>query len=223
MTITTSRRTGTDLSTELRERTHAAHREAESSAFLAAIGSGQVTAQGWAALLGRLLPVYAALERVAVGWRDDPFVGPFLLPGLARGRRLADDLEHLTGAAHVPVSAAARAYVDRIEQVAGSSAPAFLAHHYTRYLGDLSGGQVIRVSLERSLGLTASAGVAALSFPGVAPGRAKRTYRRLLDELPFGLAEREELVGEALAAYRLNVDLARELDTAGAGLGWVTP
>ena len=100
----------------------------------------------------------------------------------------------------------------RVEEVGRTSAAAFLAHHYTRYLGDLSGGQVIRAALERSLGVTDGAGASFFSFPDVRPGALKKRYRELLDEVPFDAAQREELVAEALVAYRLNVALAAELD-----------
>lgn len=46
------------------------------------------------------------------------------------------------------------AYVTRIAQLASSDEPApLLAHAYVRYLGDLSGGQVIRRRVAKSYGL----------------------------------------------------------------------
>lgn len=202
------------LSAELRARTASAHAGAEHSPFLSALVAGEVGRSDVAALLGRLLPVYGALERAAATWADDPAVGALLLPGLARSARLADDLALLTGAAAAVASPAAAAYAARIEERGAVSAPAFVAHHYTRCLGDLSGGQVMRAALDRSLGLVDGAGGSFLSFPDLRPGDAKRSYRAALDALPFGPAEREELVDEALLAYRLNVALTAELDAA---------
>lgn len=200
------------LSAELRARTAAAHDSAEHSPYMTALVGGRVTGIGLAALLSRLAPVYAALERLGDGWSAHPVVGDVVLPELRRSERLADDLRHLTGCDEVALSPASVAYAARIEEVGRTSAPAFLAHHCTRYLGDLSGGQVIRAALERSLGVTDGAGASFFAFPDVRPAALKKRYRQLLDEIPFDAAQREELVAEALVAYHLNVALAAELD-----------
>ena len=112
-------------------------------------------------------------------------------------------------------SAAAAAYASRIDAVTGSRA-AFVAHAYTRHLGDLSGGQLLRTALQRSLGLDEHSGGAFFAFPGLRPERVAQDYRTGLDALPLASAEREELVAETLVAYALNAALARELDGAGA-------
>ena len=209
------------LSQELRRRTAQAHSSAEQSAYMTALVDGRVSREGLAALLARLLPVYEALERSARTRSDDSVITPFLLPGLARADRLRDDLASLTGALEPPASPAARAYAARVEQAARTSGAAYLAHHYTRYLGDLSGGQVIRAALERSLGVSDGSGASFFAFPQLRPVQVRKQYRELLDAAPFSAAQRDELVAEALVAYRLNVELVAELD---ADLErWTTP
>lgn len=210
--MSVSQETAPALSATLRERTSAAHTQAEHSPYMSALVDGRVTAIGLAALLSRLLPVYETLEVAAERWTDDPRVGQFVRPDLHRTARLRADLEHLTGCTDVPVTPASVAYAARIEQVARSSAAAFVAHHYTRYLGDLSGGQVIRAALERNLRVADGSGASFFTFPGVRPGAFKQSYRGWLDETPFTAAEREELIDEALVAYRLNVAIGAELD-----------
>ena len=50
-------------------------------------------------------------------------------------------------------------YVQRIEELSNSSDPsALLAHSYIRYLGDLSGGQIIRRRLAKAYNLDLAAG-----------------------------------------------------------------
>lgn len=205
-------RSSASLSVELRARTAQAHARAESSPYLASLADGTVGVDGVIALLHRLLPVYSALERVAERWVADPVAGPFVQPELHRSARLRDDLRHLTGTTEVADSRAASSYSARIEGVAGRSAPAFVAHHYTRYLGDLSGGQLFRAGLERGLGLVDRAGASFLCFPGLRAGEVKRRYRGLLDTAPLDRSDREVLVQEALVAYQLNVALVAELD-----------
>lgn len=200
------------LSTELRARTAAAHACAEDSPFLTALAGGRVTASGLAALLSRLAPVYEALEEATASWTGDPLVSRFVLPGLHRSARLRADLEHLTGCADVPLTPASGAYTARIRQVARTSSAAFLAHHYTRYLGDVSGGQVFGAAVERHLGAADGSGASFFAFPGLRPIAVKQHYRRCLDGLTLSADQREALVAEARVAYRLNVHLTAELD-----------
>lgn len=171
-----------------------------------------MSAQDHAGLLARLLPVHDALERAAAGWRDDQRVGGFVQPELHRAERVRADLRHLTGSAEALPTPASTAYAQRVGLVAARSAAAFVAHHYTRYLADLSGGQVIRVALERSLRLADGTGTSSLHFPGLRAGAVKAAYRERLDQVAFTEQEREELVTEALLAYRLNVALAAEIE-----------
>jgi heme oxygenase (biliverdin-producing, ferredoxin) len=200
------------LSVLLREGTAAAHAGAESSPFLTALVQGRLTVEAVAALLARLQPVYAALEVAAERWLGDPHVGPLVVPGLARSARLSLDVTvDLAVPAARTDSPAAAAYAARVREVSGERA-GFVAHHYTRYLGDLSGGQVMRAAVERSLGLADGTGASFFSFPALRPGTVKAAYRAALDALPLDDAERSALLDEALHAYRLNVALAAELD-----------
>lgn len=200
------------LSAVLRARTRGAHDQAERSPYLSALAAGRVTALGLAALLSRLAPVYETLEQVGGQWATDPRVGGFVRPELHRTDRLRADLAHLTGSADVVRTPAAEAYAARVEQVGRTSAAGFVAHHCTRYLGDLSGGQVIRAALERSLGVSDGQGASFYAFPDVRPAVLKQQYRQWLDQTPFTPTERAEVVDEALVAYGLNVALAAELD-----------
>lgn len=202
---------GLPLSAELRARTADAHASAEGSPFFAALAAGRVTRSHVAALAARLLPVYEALERGAARWVHDPAVRPLLVAGLERAGQLRADLAALDAPLPAPASAASARYAARVEQAAGSRA-GFVAHHYTRYLGDLSGGQVLRAALHRSLGLDAANGGSFFVFDGLRPGRVKQAYRAALDGMPLTPAEREALIEESLVAYRLNTALARELD-----------
>ena len=195
----------------LRRSTAVAHASAEGSAYLSALATGRVTRAGLAALLHRLLPVYAALEEVARLWASDPLAAPFLLPGLERTERITADLVALDAPA-APESPAAAAYAGRVRKVATTSCAAFVAHHYTRYLGDLSGGQVMRAALHRSVGIDETNGGSFFAFPELVPGHAKQRYRDQLDSTPWSSRERDELTAEALLAYRLNTELTAELD-----------
>lgn len=213
MTASLTTETSVPLSSLLRARTAAAHADAETSRFFADLAVGRTSRRAVAGLLVRLLPVYEALEHAARLWADDPVVGALVIPGLERTDCLRADVAAL-GVPPTPVTPATAQYVARVARSATRSQPEFVAHHYTRYLGDLSGGQVIRAALQRSLGLDASNGASFFVFDGLRPGQVKQSYRAALDALPFTADERERLIDESLAAYRLNTALARELDTS---------
>ncbi|WP_395110079.1 biliverdin-producing heme oxygenase, partial [Actinomadura sp. SCN-SB] len=108
-----------------------------------------------------------------------------------------------------------RRYCARLREVCFDWPGGFVAHHYTRYLGDLSGGQYIGVQVRKNLGLAAGDdGVRFYRFPGE-PKSYKDRYRALLDDAPWDRAERARIIAEVKRAYRLNAavtaDLGRDL------------
>ena len=98
---------------------------------------------------------------------------------------------------------ATAAYVARIHAAAASKAR-LVAHHYVRYLGDLSGGQIIASLMRRHYGVADEA-LTFYAFEGLgSKGGFKTTYRRILDELFVDRAFFDETVDEARAAYECN-------------------
>ena len=89
-----------------------------------------------------------------------------------------------------------------------------MAHHYTRYLGDLSGGQIIRHKLRQVYGLTDD-GVRFYTFDEIAkPKRFKDGYRALLDGAGWDAGEQTALIAEANEAFRLNRAVFDDLASA---------
>jgi heme oxygenase (biliverdin-producing, ferredoxin) len=204
--------TETGLATQMREGSRLEHQQAESSAFMAALAKAEVNTAGYAAYLSQLLPVYRCLERVAVQLADDPIAGPIIDPALFRSSALANDLD-FWAAAHAKESdsPAVQAYCARIEGTL-TDPPRYLAHHYTRYLGDLSGGQVIKAVLVRAFGLGPGRGVEFYEFAAVPkPKLYKDDYRDRLNALPLDAAQRDQVVAEVRAVFGLNAALFAEL------------
>jgi heme oxygenase len=101
--------------------------------------------------------------------------------------------------------------VERIERVASVWVGGFVAHHYTRYLGDLSGGRLLRSLLQRQFGFDTN-GVGLYLFAEIAePRRFCSTYREALDQVPWDDDERARVVAEVEHAYRLTTDVFAEL------------
>jgi len=90
----------------------------------------------------------------------------------------------------------------------------FVAHHYTRYLGDLSGGQAIGRILARTFGLEDDRGIAFYQFDAVPkPKPYKDEYRARLDALPLTAADQQRVVEEVKVVFGLNGALFAELST----------
>ena len=91
-----------------------------------------------------------------------------------------------------------------------------VAHHYTRYLGDLSGGQSVGRALHRAFDLN-GAGLAFYDFPIAKPKPYKDAYRARLDALDLRPADVDRVVEEVKVAFRLNQavfdELGRDLDS----------
>lgn len=196
----------------VREESVADHRDAERSEFMSAVFSGDVTGVEYAALVVQLQAVYAALDEAAARHRDDPIVGAFFDPALERGAAIHADLAALPPTS-VPLMKPTVEYVARIREVSVEWPGAVVAHHYTRYLGDLSGGQAIAAKLQANLGLTPTTGLALYQFPGIGPApKFKEKYRELLDTADWNESQRSEFIAEVKRAYDLNTKMFISLD-----------
>lgn len=209
---TTTRSTApVGLARRLRERTAALHKVAERSGIAREILRGAATRSRYALFLRSLLPVYQAMERGLEAWRATPLIGPFALPSLYRAAALESDLVALCGhrwPASLPWLPAARRYAQRVDECAQGGGARLIGHAYVRYLGDLSGGQVLASVLARSLGIGESA-LRFYAFPEIADTeRFKTEYRRALDRTATLLCDADAVVEEAAVAFGLNIELS---------------
>jgi heme oxygenase len=197
----------------VREATRSDHAAAQSMAYFDALLGGRLDRHGYAALTAQLFFVYEMLEDAADVMRADPVAGTFVFDELSRVPALVADLEHLIGPdwpARVAASPATSEYRARLREVAFTWPAGFVAHHYTRYLGDLSGGQIMRSTLDQAYGL-AGAGTRFYEFPGVEPRAFKQRYRQLLDTVPWDVVEQDRFLDEVVLAYRLNTAVLDDL------------
>ncbi|WP_327124645.1 biliverdin-producing heme oxygenase [Streptomyces sp. NBC_01727] len=206
----------TPFSTLIRTASHEQHTEAETSTFMSDLLGGRLGVVAYTRYTEQLWFVYRALEEGAEALRTDPVAGPFIQPELMRTAELERDLAHLRGAdwrrGLEPLPATA-AYADRVTECARSWSAGYVAHHYTRYLGDLSGGQIIRDRAEKTWGFARKGdGVRFYVFEGIAnPASFKRGYRELLDAVDADELEKKRIVDECRHAFALNTAVFREL------------
>lgn len=211
MTVLETATVNAPLSVAMREGSMAEHKHAEGSAFVERLLAGEVDEQGYLQFLGRLRKVYAAMESVGRSLADDPIAGAVYDGKLVRLASIDADLEHWSGGRPVDIdSPAADAYVARLEASAEWGG-LYLAHHYTRYLGDLSGGQVFGTVLKREFDL-GEVGASFYKFTEIPkPKPYKDAYRARMDDLGLDAVQIGRVVDEVKVAFNLNQALFQEL------------
>jgi len=198
----------------LRRATAAAHERAHHSTYMDALLGGRLALDDYATLVVQYWHVYGALEDGADRLGADPVVGGFAVDALRRRAAIAADLAFLRGDARAddlaPLPATA-AYVERIRETVEQWPGGWVAHHYTRYLGDLAGGQAVRGLLRRTYGVTGD-GTRFYDFATLGPVPPFRAhYRALLDAAPWDDVERARIADEACRAFELNIAMLAEL------------
>ncbi|MDO0915464.1 biliverdin-producing heme oxygenase [Streptomyces sp. DT2A-34] len=204
------------FSTVIRTASHEQHVEAETSTFMSDLLGGRLGVDAYARYTEQLWFVYEALETGTERLASDPVTGPFIQPELFRLASLERDLAHLRGPdwrAGVSALPATRAYADRVRECAHDWPAGYIAHHYTRYLGDLSGGQIIRDKAEKTWGFARKGdGVRFYVFEEISnPAAFKRSYRELLDAVRADDLEKQRIVAECKRAFALNTAVFRAL------------
>lgn len=208
--------TATPFSTLLREATHEEHTRTNTSTFMTDMLDGGLGVDAYTRYTEQLWFVYGALERATGLLADDPVAGPFVRTELARTPELERDLAYLRGAdwrtGLEPLPATAT-YAARIEECARTWPGGYVAHHYTRYLGDLSGGQIVRDTAEKTWGFARKGdGVRFYVFESIAnPAAFKRGYREMLDAVAADELEKRRMVEECKRAFDFNGAVFAEL------------
>lgn len=208
--------TATPFSTLIRVASHEQHTEAETSTFMSDLLGGRLGVDAYTRYTEQLWFMYRALESAAESLKADPVAGPFIQRELVRTPELERDLAHLRGAdwrtGLEPLPATA-AYAARVEECARVWPGGYVAHHYTRYLGDLSGGQIIRDKAEKTWGFARKGdGVRFYVFEEIPnPAAFKRGYRELLDQVAADDLEKQRIIDECKRAFDFNGAVFREL------------
>ncbi|MEM7677300.1 MAG: biliverdin-producing heme oxygenase [Myxococcota bacterium] len=204
------------LSVRLKEGTKVAHTQAEESPFIRRFFTGQIDRSTYTALLHRLLPIYRALE--APSGRAHIVYDTVDIDLMARATAIEDDLTFFgQDPLAFPPSPSVQRYVERINYAAEHAPHLYLAHAYTRYLGDLSGGQVLKKIVQKTFGLCDGEGVSFYLFPKIPHLHAfKQTFRKGIDALLLSEIQHAEVVDEAVLSFSMNRSIFDELEARSA-------
>ncbi|MGK7890719.1 MAG: heme oxygenase (biliverdin-producing) [Leptolyngbyaceae cyanobacterium] len=204
-----------NLATKLREGTKKSHTMAENVGFVKCFLKGVVEKKSYRKLVTNLYYVYTAMEEEMVKHSNHPVVSKIYFSELNRKESLEKDLQFYYGAnwqEEIEISPAGQAYVDRIREISATAPELMVAHSYTRYLGDLSGGQILKKIAQRAMNLY-EGGTAFYEFPTIQDEKAfKDMYRAAMDDLPVDEATAERIVEEANDAFGMNMKLFNELE-----------
>lgn len=206
-----------DLSEALKEATKEVHTQAENAEFMRNFQKGQVTREGFKLVMASLFHIYEALEEEIEHNKENPVYAPLYFPEeLHRKAALEQDLAFWYGPRWqeaIPYTPAMKRYVQRLQKVGRTEPELLVAHAYTRYLGDLSGGQVLRKIAQKALDLPSSGeGLAFFTFPNIASAtKFKQLYRSRMNTLEMTPEVRQRVIEEAKTAFLLNIQLFEEL------------
>jgi heme oxygenase (biliverdin-producing, ferredoxin) len=205
-----------NLATKLREGTKKSHSAAENTGFIACFLKGTVEKNSYRKLVTNFYYVYSAMEEELERHRNHPVLSGIYYPELNRKGTLEQDLTFYYGAnwrEQIAPSPAAEEYVARIREVSNTAPELMVAHAYTRYIGDLSGGQILKGIAVRAMGLAEGEGTNFYEFKTISDEKAfKQQYREAMNNLPVDDATADRIVDEANDAFALNMKMFKELE-----------
>jgi heme oxygenase len=210
-----------DLTEILRIRTQALHTRAERSGVINDILHGRATRYAYALLLRNLLPAYETMEQGLERLRAQPGIGAVARRELYRAEALEADLRALHGdqwQQSLPLLPEGEQYRRRVAEAADGDGARLIAHAYTRYLGDLSGGQIMKRLLARLLQLEPQQ-LSFHEFPGIADaGEFKRDFRQALNRAAAESVDIDGVIEEAMAAFELNIAVSEAVQKVDAAI-----
>ncbi|PAX60435.1 biliverdin-producing heme oxygenase [Brunnivagina elsteri] len=204
-----------NLSSKLRVGTKKAHTMAENVGFVKCFLKGVVEKSSYRKLVGNFYFIYSAMEEELDKHQNHPILSKIHFKELYRKQTLEQDLAFYYGAnwrEQVQLSSAGDAYVKRIREISEKEPELLIAHSYTRYLGDLSGGQILKGIAQTAMNLT-DGGTAFYEFADIPDEKAfKVNYRAALDEMLLDEATCDRIVEEANEAFGVNMKMFQELE-----------
>ena len=202
------------FSKQLKEGTKKSHSAAENTKFVAGFLRGVLDPEQYRQLLTNFYYVYDTMEQ-RIRESTDNLVSMVSYPELERVNALERDLRYYYGPMwrdkQIP-SEACNTYCYRINEIAEKDPYLLIAHHYTRYIGDLSGGQILKGIASKALDNPVGEGLHFYDFPEIEDAKAwKDGYRLCLDNMDLNEQQKNAIITEANYAFRLNMYIFDEI------------
>ena len=179
--------------------------------FVKSFLGGVIDKDSYRKLISNLYFVYSAMEEEMERHKEHVLIKPIYFIELNRQRSLELDLEYYYGPdwhSLIRISEATKAYVDRIKFISSEKPELLVAHAYTRYLGDLSGGQILKKIAQRAMNLTDGKGLAFYEFDQVQDEQEfKQNYKKALDSLSLDTNLPDSIVAEANVSFTMNMKM----------------
>lgn len=166
--------------------------------------AGKLDWGAYITLLEQYLHLYRVLEATETRFAAAPELAGVLDTRLDRVSALEADLaDLLVGTAPAGPTDATQEYVDHLGSLPADARERYFVHHYPRYLGDLSGGEVIGKLAARHYELPTDS-LRTWRFDGIEKHKAyKNQYRAALDTASLTEAQREAFIDEARTGFIL--------------------
>ena len=182
------------LSTLVREASKESHYNAENSPFMVALLKGELEREAYCNYLAQLAPIYETLE----SWTTTKL--PLFDRRLDRFERIISDIDSMCGMQIVLNETLE--YTKHLKSIMDSGDEIrFLAHHYVRYLGDLSGGQAVAKLVMRNMSIPPNF-LSFYEFDQIQDKvRYKETYRDTMDSLELSEEQTQSFISEVMIAF----------------------
>lgn len=207
----------TNLAQKLREGTTKSHSMAENVSFVKSFLGGVVDKHSYRKLVANLFFVYVAIEEELEINKNHEIISFLYFPELHRRLSLVEDLNYYYGhdwKNQISASPATQIYVNRIHDIGSNQPELLIAHAYTRYMGDLSGGQILKKIAQSAMQLPENAGTSFYHFSDIKDDNEfKKNYREVLNNLPLRDTQIQQIIAEANNAFNLNMKVFQELNS----------
>lgn len=205
------------LAEQLRQGTTKSHSMAENVSFVKSFLGGVVDKKSYRLLVANLYFIYSAIEQEMFNNRTHSFISLIYFPQLHRKKSLEKDLEYYYGLdwrKFVKPSAVTNLYIQRIRDIGRHQPELLISHAYTRYMGDLSGGQILKNIAKNAMKLSGDEGTEFYIFRDINDeNEFKLNYRKALDQISVTDDQLNLIISEANVAFNLNMKMFKELNS----------
>ncbi|CAO3610507.1 unnamed protein product [Cunninghamella blakesleeana] len=218
-----------ELASAMKEGTKKVHRAAESSVFTKRFLKGDISREEYGRYILSLYFVYQKMEALLNQYKDHQVVSIIHFPEeLNREQALLEDLEYFYGKELVKqviqpknITPAVQQYLNAMDKACEKEPSLLIAHSYSRYLGDLSGGQILAKRLKKSIlhldekdssSWETKEGLKFYHFDQLGnQAEFKDFYRQRLNGAQVNAEQRDLIVKEAVHSFELNIALFDEI------------